>query len=261
MTAPPFATLLPFTIERSSNQLDARVLLYVQVAQGMLDWIESGSLGPGTQLPSERELSERLGVNRMTLRRALGMLAAQGLLVRKQGKGTYVASPKIERQAGWLISFTRVMERRGFTPGARVISFEQRPVEASLAAMFDLPVSAPVYDIQRLRLLNQEPVMIEHYIIPVRRFPGLERFDLESRSMYEVMEREYRVKVVRARQSLEPVVASEYESGLLTVLPGAPLMMERRFSYDSQDQPVEHGRDLYRGDRFRFVTEVAPLEK
>lgn len=261
MRVAPFASLLPFAVERSSHQLDAPLPLYVQVAQGMLDWIESGSLPPGTQLPPERDLSERLGVNRMTLRHALRMLAAQGLLVRKQGKGTYVASPKIERQAGWLVSFTHAMERQGFTPGARVVSFQQRPVEASLAAMLDLPVSAPVYEIQRLRLLNQEPVMMEHYIIPVRRFPGLERFDLESRSMYEVMEREYRVTVVRARQSLEPVLATEYESDLLAVMPGSPLMLERRFSYDAHDQPVEHGRDLYRGDRFRFVTEAAPVEK
>jgi GntR family transcriptional regulator len=255
------ASSLPFKLERSPLPLGATYPLYVQVAQGLLDWIESGRLGPGAQLPPERQLSDSLGVNRMTLRRALGMLAGQGLLVRKQGRGTYVASPKIERRAGELISFTRVMERRGFRPGARMISFQQRPVEASLAPVLDLPVSAPVYEIQRLRLLNQEPVMIEHYIIPVRRFPGLERFDLESRSMYEVMEREYHVTVVRARQSLEPVLATEYESDLLAVPPGAPLMMERRFSYDAQDQPVEHGRDLYRGDRFRFVTEVAPLER
>ena len=256
-----FASRPPFAVQRSIDHQDPRFPLYVQVAEGMLDWIESGSLPSGTQLPPERELSERLGVNRMTLRHALHMLATQGVLVRKQGKGTYVASPKIERQAGWLISFTRAMERRGFTPGARVVSFQQRPVEASLAAVLDLPVSAPVYEIRRLRLLNQEPVMMEHYIIPARRFPGLERFDLETRSMYEVMEREYGVTIVRARQSLEPVLATEYESDLLAVSPGSPLMLERRFSYDAHDQPVEHGRDLYRGDRFRFVTEAAPLEK
>jgi len=66
--------------------------------------------------------------------------------------------------------------------------------------------------------------------------------------------------VGRARQSLEPVVATEYEAELLGVQPGAPLMLERRLGLDQDDQPVEYGRDLYRGDRFRFVTEIAPLE-
>jgi GntR family transcriptional regulator len=102
--------------------------------------------------------------------------------------------------------------------------------------------------------------MLEHYVMSVHRFPDLRRFDLEHRSMYEVMETEYGVSIRRARQSLEPVIASEYEAELLGVNPGAPLMLERRLAYDQDDQPVEHGRDLYRGDRFRFVTEIAPLE-
>jgi len=74
------------------------------------------------------------------------------------------------------------------------------------------------------------------------------------------METEYGVSIRRARQSLEPVIATEFEAELLGVNTGAPLMLERRLAYDQDDQPVEHGRDLYRGDRFRFVTEIAPLE-
>ncbi len=247
-------------LDRPVNRLITAAPLYVQIAEGLMDRIESGELSPGDRLPPERDLSEMLGVNRMTLRRALRMLESQGLLARRQGIGTYVAHPKIERQAGRLTSFTRGMERRGFTPGARVIAFEQRPVGAALAAVLRLPVSAPVYDIQRLRSLNHEPVMLEHYTLPLVRFPGLERFDLDHRSMYEVMQAEYQVTVRRARQTLEPVVATEYEAELLGVEVGAPLMLERRLSYDQDEQPVEHGRDLYRGDRFRFVTDIAPLE-
>ncbi|MCK4316315.1 MAG: GntR family transcriptional regulator, partial [Anaerolineae bacterium] len=76
----------------------------------------------------------------------------------------------------------------------------------------------------------------------------------------EIIETEYGVSIVRARQSLEPVTATEYEAELLGIEPGAPLMLERRVSFDRDNQPVERGRDLYRGDRFRFVTEMAPLE-
>jgi GntR family transcriptional regulator len=88
----------------------------------------------------------------------------------------------------------------------------------------------------------------------------LERFDLAKRSLYEVMETEYGVTVVRTRQSLEPVTATEYEAGLLEIREGAPLMLERRIAYDGQDRPVERARDLFRGDRFRFITEMAPIE-
>lgn len=250
----------PLPIERPLDRRTSDVPLYVQIADSLLDRIESGRLLAGDRLPPERELSQGLGVNRLTLRRALRVLEAQGLLIRRQGSGTFVADPKIERQAGRLISFTRGMERRGFTPGARVVRLEERPVGASLAAVLHLPVHAPVIDLLRLRLLNDSPVMLEHYVMSARRFPDLRRFDLERRSMYEVMETEYGVSIRRARQSLEPVTAGEYEAELLGIVPGAPLMLERRLAYDQDDQPVEHGRDLYRGDRFRFVTEIAPLE-
>ncbi len=245
---------------RPLNRLKAAVPLYNQIAESLLDQIESGQLAPGSRLPPEREFSEMLGVNRMTLRQALHVLETQGLLTRRQGNGTYVAEPKIERQASRLISFTHGMQRRGYRPGAKVITFEQRPVEAYLAARLKLPVSAPVYQIQRLRFLNEEPVLLERYTIPVHCFPGLERHDLVNRSMYEIMEKEYGVTVSQARQSLEPVIALEYEAELLAIQPGAALMLERRLSFDKHNQPIEYGKDLYRGDRFRFVTEIASPE-
>ena len=253
--APPEITEHPF--ERMQGSLP----LYVQIADSLLDRIESGDLAPGDRLPPERELSDRLGVNRMTVRRALRTLEDHGLILRRQGDGTYVAEPKIERQAARLVSFTRGMQRRGLQPGARLVSLEERPIEASLAHGLRLAVAAPVFDILRLRLLNREPVMLERYLISSARYPGLDGFDLEARSVYEVLETEYGVTIRRARQSLEPVVAGEFEAALLGIRPGAPLMLERRTSFDSRDEPIEHGRDLYRGDRFRFVTDIAPLER
>lgn len=246
--------------DRPAIRFAVAVPLYTQIAEGLLDRIESGELAPGDRLPSERDLSEQLGVNRMTLRRALRILEIQGLLVRRQGDGTYIAEPKIERQAGQLVPFTRGMERRGYVPGSRVITFEKRAAETTVAKELGLPLSAAVYFVRRLRLLNAKPVMLEQFSIPAHLFPGFEQYDLSNRSAYDVMEKEYGVAVVRARQSLEPVVASAYEAELLGIKPGAPLMLERRLGLDEKDQPVEYGKDLYRGDRFRFVTQLAPLE-
>jgi GntR family transcriptional regulator len=242
------------------DRLSTAVPLYSQIAASLMDRIAAGKLAPGSRLPPERELSQMLGVNRMTLRQALHVLETQGLLIRRQGDGTYIAEPVIERQAGKLISFTRGMQRRGYKPGAKIVLFTQRPVDASIASHLKLRVSAPVYDLHRLRLINEEPVMLERYIIPVDRFPRLESHDLANHSMYEVMEKEYGVLVSQARQSLEPVVAGDYEARLLRIKKGAPLMLERRVSFDKDNQPVEYGNDLYRGDRFRFVTDIASLE-
>jgi GntR family transcriptional regulator len=246
-------------IKPSIGRLSTTAPLYSQIAARLTDRIRAGKLTAGSRLPPERELSETLGVNRMTLRQALHMLESQGLLVRRQGDGTYVAEPVIERQAGKLISFTYGMQRRGLKPGAKVVLFTQHPVDAEIANRLRVRESALVYDVHRVRLINDEPVLLERYIIPVSRFPNLEKHDL-SRSMYEVMEKEYGVQVQQARQSLEPVVAGKYEAGLLGIKKGAPLMLERRISFDKEDRPVEYGNDLYRGDRFRFVTEMASLE-
>jgi GntR family transcriptional regulator len=247
-------------VDHLIDRAETSVPLYVQIADNLLDKIESGELGPGDRLPSERELSEKLSINRLTLRRAFRVLEGQGLLIRRRGSGTYVAEAKIEWRAGRLIPFTSGAQRRGYVPGAKVILFEERPVEVAVASELSLSASALVFFVHRLRLVGQVPVLLERFVVPARRFAGLDCYDLGSRSLYEVMETEYGVSVSQARQSLEPVIATEYEAELLGIRPGAPLMLERRLTFDSQGQPIEYGKDLYRGDRFRFVTEIAPLE-
>ena len=236
------------------------VPLYIQIAESLLNQIESGELSPGDRLPSERKLSEALGVNRLTLRRALSRLEAQGAVIRQHGKGNFVAEPKIERRAGRLVSFTTGMQRRGYTPGAKVITFERRPAEVTIADGLEVPVSTLIYYVRRLRSINQEPVMLEELWLPVHLFPGFERYDLTSRSVYEIMKTEYGIAMGRARRTMEPVVATEYEAELLGVETGAPLMLERRIGFDQDERLIEYGKDLYRGDRFRFVTEDALWE-
>lgn len=230
--------------------------LYIQIAEGLIGQVETGELAPGDRLPAERDLSEQLGVNRMTLRRALRVLEAQGFIVRRHGVGTYIATPKIERRMDAVFRFTVGMQNRGFTPGAKLISLEEIMADAAHARELSIPVAATVYRMLRLRSVNGEPVLIEDYTLPASRFPGLAGHDLEGRSVYEVLESEYGVSIARARQSFEPVVASAFESGLLGVRTGAPLMLETRLSYDAAGRPIEYGKDRYRGDRFRFITEA-----
>lgn len=233
--------------------------LYIQIAERLIAQIESGGLSPGEQLPPERDLSEKFGVNRMTLRRSLQVLESQGLIVRKHGIGTFIAEPKIDRQMQIVFRFTSGIQNRGLTPGAEIISVEQILAAPVLAKDLGLPASSPVYSILRLRSINQEPVMLESYKIPVQRFPGLDRYDLEKRSIYEIMEIEFGVPITRARQSFEPIIATEFEANLLKINIGEALMLEKRLSYDGNNLPVEYGNDRYRGDRFRFVTEAAPF--
>jgi GntR family transcriptional regulator len=99
--------------------------------------------------------------------------------------------------------------------------------------------------------------MLEEFWMPVHDFPGLEQYDLTNHSTYEIMESEYGISMLKARRSFEPAIASEYEAELLAIEAGVPLMLVRRLGFDQDGRCVEYGKDLYRGDRFRFVTEEA----
>jgi GntR family transcriptional regulator len=243
-----------------SDPISLAIPLYVQIAESLLERIRVGDLVPEERLPSERELSKSLNVSRMTLRAALRELDNKGLLVRRPGDGTYVAKPKIERQAAKLVPFTENMRSRGYQASARLIVFERRLAEVSIASNLKISVSAPVYYFQRLRLINKEPVLLEKCTMPIYRFPNLEEYDLEKRSVYEIVETEYDIAPHHSEQSLEAVSATDFEAEMLGIEPGTPLMMERRLAFDKDENPIEYGHDLYRGDRFRFVTEIAPLE-
>jgi GntR family transcriptional regulator len=152
------------------------------------------------------------------------------------------------------------MRSRGYQASARLIIFEQRYAKVSIASNLKIPVSAPVYYFQRLRLINNEPVLLEKCTMPIYRFPNLEQHDLEKRSVYEIAETEYEIVPHHSEQSLEAVSATEFEAEFLGIEAGTPLMMERRLAFDKVNHPIEYGHDLYRGDRFRFITEIAPLE-
>ncbi|MEE8120117.1 MAG: GntR family transcriptional regulator [Anaerolineales bacterium] len=249
----------PTTINNNAH-IKIAVPIYIQIAESLLERITTGDLAPEERLPSERELSKTLNVSRMTLRAALRVLDNKGLLVRRPGDGTYVAKPKIDRQADKLAPFTESMRSRGYEASAQLIVFERRLAEVSVANSLKILISAPIYYFQRLRLINREPVLLEACSMPVYRFSNLEAFDLEKRSIYEILETEYDVVPHHSQQSLEAVSATDYEAELLGIETGAPLMLERRVASDNNDSPFEYGHDLYRGDRFRFNTEIAPLE-
>jgi GntR family transcriptional regulator len=242
------------------DRVKKSVPLYVQIAENFIAQIESGELGPGSRLPGERELSEVLSVQRETVREALRVLENQGLIERRHGSGTYVAQPKIERDASRLFPFTWMMQQKGYKPGARVIQMEKILCNSAVALELDIPVSAVIFHYERVRTLNQEPVVIENTFIPADLFPDLDRFNLNLRSVYEVMETEYGTQVTHASQSLEAVVATEFEAENLGIKKGDPLMLERRLTYDQNNRRVEFSKDVFRGDRFRFMTEHTPVE-
>jgi GntR family transcriptional regulator len=234
--------------------------LYHQIAHSLAERIRAGELRVGDLLPSERELARDLAVSRLTVRQALSTLRQQGLIDPQHGKGYYVRQPRIDQPVDILIGFSANMLAKGIQPGARILDLHTILADRTLAPALEVSVGDPLFAIHRLRLANQMPVALEYSYFPARLFPNLTSFDLETRSIYAILREEYGVKLAKARQSLEPVVAQTQQAKLLEIGRGAPLMLVVRTSRDDGGQIVEYARDFYRGDCFRFVTQsLSPL--
>lgn len=238
---------------------DSPLPIYMQIVEVLLERIEQGELTPGDRVGAERSLAKQFGVNRRTIRQALEVLERRGLVERRQGAGTFVAEPRIERGAAEFFHFTERISQRGLAPGSQVLNLERVAPSPRVAAELEISETAEIYRCHRLRTVNDQPVLIETFSLPADLVPGFEVFDFDTRSVYDVMRTEYDVRVEYARQSLEAVALSEIEAQWLAAAPGAPAMLERRLAYDHRGRPVDFGTDLYRGDRVRFVTDAATV--
>jgi GntR family transcriptional regulator len=245
------------TLRRLRTRLGrAEAPAHAAIEEGIAEAITTGELSAGEQLPAERELAERLGVSRMTLREALGSLERRGLVLRRVGRlgGTFVAEPKIERDLTALAGLTAQLRRQGHRAGARVISAGEGPAGGRTARALGLSPGDPVIRVVRLRLSDGEPLALERSLLPAVRFPGILEAQLDG-SLYELLESRFGDGPVRATEALEPVVADQEEARLLGVDRGAPLLLVERTAFGRTGDAVEYARDLFRGDRTRVVVE------
>jgi GntR family transcriptional regulator len=229
--------------------------LYYQLAERLQEQIRSGELRSGEQLPSERELSEQVGVSRMTARQAVAYLAREGLLEVKPGVGTFVAEPKLAYDALHLLGFTEEMACRGVGVTSRVLEQEIVIPPPRVARELALASGQETVKIARVRLSQNVPLLMETIFIPLALCPDLATQELASQSLYGVLASRYGLSLVRARQTLESTIANEYEAELFGVPPGAPMILLEGVTYSHRDRPVEYFKAIYRGDRCKFELE------
>lgn len=228
---------------------------YIQIQEYLADRIEAGELRPGDKIPSENKLSDQFGVSRMTVRQALTTLVSEGRLKRVQGLGTFVAQPKVEYEVDFLVSFTQSALRKNIEPTGKLLGLGKIDVDERLARVLQLRLGQQVYRMVRVRFGNNMPIVLERCYFPCHRCPDIEKYNLQDRSLYQIWKDEYGISFGRVRQTLEPVAANEFEAQALDVPVGSPLMLVERITFDTAGEPVEYARDMYRGDRSRFVSE------
>lgn len=233
------------------------VPFYIQVMDALKEAINDESFGPGDQLPGEPELCRLFDVSRTVIRQALKELEFEGLIVREKGRGTFVAEPKIgESLFQELTGFYQDMVTKGHRLDSDVLKQEVVSAGKKVATYLQIDPTAPVIQIDRLRFVDEEPIVLVTTYLPYSLCPSLIDVDLRNQSLYEYLENEYAIVIVRGRRTLEAVPANEYEADLLQVSKGAPLIMLDSVSFLDDGTPIEYYHALHRGDRSRFDVEL-----
>lgn len=238
-----------------ADQVRAQVSAYARherCAEALRLIIRSGRAAPGDPLPSERDLALALGWSRVTIRKALATLIAEGLISKRHGAGTFVAS-RIEKSIATLSSFSEDMTLRSLKPGTRLITREIGPVTPQEAVTFHLPMEASVIRMERVRLADEQPLAYERVTVPTFTVPDPANI---GDSLYEEMART-NFRPVRAVQRIRAVNLSQSIARALDVQPGAAALLFERSGVLDDGRVVEFTRSFYRGDAYDFVTELA----
>lgn len=236
---------------------ESKLPYYHQLYEMMRDRIIDGDLSPGQALPTEQELVERYGISRTTVRHALDQLVNEGLVYRQSGRGTFVAHPTVEQGIGKITSFTEDMRQRGLTPGTEVLRTRLLRASATIAEKLGVAAGEGLALIMRLRLADDEPMSVEESYLRHRLCPGVLAHDYALRSLTRILEREFGIAILRARQIVGAVSASRSLAQMLGTSEGSPLLYIERVSYTQSGEPIEYLRLYHRGDRYSLTTELA----
>jgi DNA-binding GntR family transcriptional regulator len=231
--------------------LDELQLRYQRVQQALTDEIQKGGRPVGSRLPPERGLAEHFGVSRVTLRRALGELERAGV-VSRAGAAWIVSTGAVGEPPNQLMSFTEMAASRSLEAGARVLDRTVRAATLDEADELGLAPGAALFELERLRTMDDVPIMIDHTRIPLSIAPGIEQVELDGESLYRVLEERYDVRPSRARFTVEAIAADPRRASLLGLDAGEPLLRCLQRTEDESGHRIELCEMVYRYDRYRF---------
>lgn len=232
--------------------------LYRQIKALILQALEAGEWRPGQVIPSEQELAARFNVSQGTVRKAIDEMAADNLLVRKQGKGTYVASHNDPRA---LFRFLRLAPIDGDLSHPQSVPLDCWRAKAGQEAsrMLGIEPGAPIIIVRRLLKFGVKPVVIDEIYLPGEVFHGLSLEVLQdwSGSLYSLFETRFGLRMIRAQERLRAVAADRSAAEILKVSEGTPLLSVERVTYTYGDKPVEWRRGLYSTADHFYLNELS----
>jgi GntR family transcriptional regulator len=223
---------------------------YEQIVEQIRKLIKDRKLTEGQTFSSEGEIARMLGISKMPVRQAFQKLRSEGLLVVSRGKRPIVGSGKVPWNFQQLRGFSEEMRRRGLQPSAKVISLERkRPENEVLQALKLLPENE-VFALKRLRYVDGQPVAVVTSFLPADIFPGIDKQDLQGRSLYQIFEHVYKRKLHWAEEVIGAATANSEDAALLQAVPGIAVLLITETTYDTTELPIEYSVSVLRGDRY-----------
>lgn len=231
--------------------------LYQQMYDLLRADLEKGVYSPGEQIPTELELARRHGVSRITVKQAIQKLVLEGRLYRIQGKGTFVARPRLSRKLKTITSFTEELKQRNLRPGVKLLLFEVQTAVPKVARALGIGDRDAVVVLRRLRLGDDEPMGLQTAYLPFSLVRPLLREEekLATGSLYSVLEG-MGLRPVRAVEEYSAVLLDTPTAHLLDVRPGSPAFAVERVSYLPDDRPIEFVESFLRADRYTLQVEL-----
>jgi GntR family transcriptional regulator len=224
---------------------------YQRIQSAIRKRIDSGELRPGDPVNSERDLAKIHEVSLMTARHALATLEREGVVERRRGVGTFVATPKIHFNR--LMSYTEQMAARGLTAASKILFSKLIDDEPDAAARLSLAPMAPIIKLERLRHASDEPYALETCYLSAAAFPGLLATPLHSESLFAIVEKNYDVKLGYADEEIDATAADPRVAEVLNVPRREPLLRIRQLIYSTQEKPLIYVLGIYRSDRHNLV--------
>ena len=232
------------------------VPLYLQIKEHLLAKIDAGTWPEEAMIPTESELCAQYGVSKITVREAIKILVRDGRLSRVPGKGTFITRQKIEQKLNRFFSFTRWAKQNGLEPASRILKVETLACDVHIARHLEIPEGEPVTRIERLRLGNNEPLMLEVIWVSAGLCPDLHLQDLSNIPLNDILHNSYGIVLTKARESIEPQTADDYLSQLLSIEKEVLLLHVEHTAYTTGGRIVYFVSSSYRGDRVKFSVEL-----
>ncbi len=229
--------------------------LYMQVKESLIGRLIDGTWQPGQMIPSEIELARQTGVSQGTVRKALDAMTVEHLLVRQQGRGTYVAAPEESRILFRYYRLRPDQGEHGF-PDSTVVGRNSDTASAMECKSLHLDNGAKVFRIARIRIIDNVPLIAESISLPLSRFEGFDVLEDVPNNVYQLYSERWGITVGRAAENLKAVAATASDTELLGCDMDAPLLEITRIAYDLEDKPVELRVSRCLTDRFHYQIDL-----